>query len=134
MRLPSRKIHRFHVINPKTDRRHEQRFESQEDVLVRFEHTGRSFPGVAYDIGKKGLKLESNIPLESGMNLQVTFPKALGHVRAFGRVIWAHPIPNHTSFESGLSLDVWYGIIEGEHSWKTYKGHKPRKDRRLTSR
>ena len=116
-----RKLTRFYIINPVNDRRFEQRFESTENVLIRFERTGRSYPAVAYDISRRGARLESEAKLESGADVHIAFPKAPDHIRCFGRFVWARPFEEGNEYEGGVTIDGWYGIIEGAEFWKRYR-------------
>ena len=135
MKLQSqRKLTRFYVINPVSDRRFEQRFESREDLMIRFDRVGRSFPAVGYDISRRGIRIETAVRLEPGMELQLVFPEAPDHIRCFGRVVWARPFEDGYEYEGGVAVDAWYGVVEGEDSWKKYKGFRPKRDRRLLPR
>ncbi len=129
-----RKLTRFYVINPVTDRRREHRFESRESVVVRLERIGKTSPATAYDIGQTGLRLETLFPPEIGSDLQLVFPNTADHVRCFARVVWSRPLENRKSFESGLSIEEWHGFVEGGMSWKRYHGLNPKGERRQRKR
>lgn len=135
MRLSTpRKLTRFYVINPITDRRFEQRFESRQDVQIRFENSGHAVQAVACDVSKRGLRLETEIKLEPGRDIQVVFPDSPDHIRCFGHVVWSRPLEEGSNYESGISIDAWYGIVQGEDSWKRYRGIRPKHDRRQRPR
>jgi hypothetical protein len=123
-----RKLTRFYVINPISDRRVEQRFDSREDVLVRFPESGKIVTAVALDVGKSGLRLESDAEIVVGAELEVAFPKAVDHIRCFGRVAWTKPVG--TGRLAGVAVESWHGVVLGEESWTRYKGTGPKKDRR----
>lgn len=129
-----RKEPRFFIVNPNTDRRGEVRFESRESVVVRMLSTGKSLPGVAFDIGQKGLKLHlPDMPLpESGVQIQ--FPNFAENIQCFGHIIWTHPVEGQDIFEAGFVVESWLGIVEGGNSWKKLIGFKIKKDRRNQNR
>lgn len=123
-----RKLTRFYIINPISDRRTEQRFDAREDVLVRFPESGRVAPAVAVDVGKTGLRLETNAEVPVGVEVEIAFPKALDHIRCFGRIAWAKPATEGRV--AGVAIDSWHGVVLGEESWTRYKSPVPKKDRR----
>jgi hypothetical protein len=134
MALPSRKLPRFYIINPVNDRRLECRFESQEPVEVKDQHNGKTTSAIALEIGKQGLKLETSEFMDVGKNIQVEFHTTNDHVGCFGYIAWTRRKEEGDSFESGVSIDAWHGIIQGEESWKKFKGIKPKRDRRRKTR
>ena len=122
-----RKLTRFYIINPVGDRRLEQRFESREDVVVRFFPSGKMAAGVAHDIGQYGLRLDITQSIEQGAELEIAFPNAPDDVTCFGRVVWLHPLPEGKICETGVAVQVWHGIIEaGTPGWST-KAPNPKK-------
>lgn len=125
-----RKTPRFFIVNPLSDRRREARFESRESVVIRVQNTGKTFPAIAYDIGHKGIKLESKDLLKPDMTLQVAFPNSVDHVRCFGKTVWSKSLGKTHDFETGVVVEGWFGIVEGGASWQHYKGFKPKRDRR----
>ena len=131
---PHRKVTRFYVINPVGDRRIEKRFESRENVVIRQEEGGRMSPGVAFDIGRYGMKLEVELDLDMGAYIQVAFPKATDNARCFGRVVWSRPLKSAGTFEAGVSIDSWHGIVSGEETYKFHQGKSTKKDRRFVRR
>lgn len=130
MSSPARKVTRFYIINPISDRRVEARFEARESVIVRLEDTGKKFPATARDIGQRGLRLESDVPIEIESQIQVVFPNAQDNVQNYGRVVWAKYYEASKTYECGVAIDAWHGIVEGENSWKRFKGTQPKNDRR----
>jgi len=130
MKVENRKTPRFFIINPVTDRRMECRFESLETVDIRDEETGKTISGVASDIGRRGLKLESPTHLLVGNTIQVAFQDDIENVRCFGHVAWSKRKEDSSDYESGLQIDSWHGIILGPDSWKKFKGVKVKRDRR----
>lgn len=122
------------MINPEQDRRHEVRFVSRENVVIKMEPSGKTLPAVAFDIGEKGLKLAVNKPLEPGLRLQVAFPNSPDHVHCFGNVIWSRPDAAEFRHQVGVQIETWMGIVEGKNSWKKFKGFKPQHDRRNKKR
>lgn len=134
MRITSpRKLTRFYVINPIGDRRLEQRFESREDVVLKVSQTGKIFPSVAYDLGRYGLRLESEGMLQPGMDIEVAFPNTPDQVHCFGRVVWARAKTGHLS-EYGVAIEAWHGVVRGENSWSKFKGVRPKVERRQRPR
>jgi hypothetical protein len=123
-----RKLTRFYIINPISDRRTEQRFDAREDVVVRFPETGKVCPAVALDLARTGLRLESGAEMPVGADVEIAFPKAVDHIRCFGRIAWVKPGGNGTT--AGVAVDAWHGVVLGEASWTRYKGAAPKKDRR----
>jgi hypothetical protein len=89
---------------------------------------------VASDIGRMGLRLESDDLIEAGQDIEIVFPLAADHVRCFGRVVWCRRVSGSRSAESGVALDSWHGIVLGGNSWIRYKGAQPKRDRRSTPR
>ena len=135
MRQPShRKITKFFIVNPITDRRLETRFDSREEVLIRVQRTGQTFPGCALEIGKNGLKLESFNLLKPGVDLQIIFPKTTDQIRCFGKVVWGRKLEKTQDFEFGIAIESWYGIVSGNGSWKQLKGFRKKKERRQKPR
>lgn len=131
---PVRKLPRFYIINPVTDRRLEPRFESREDVVIRFDESGRTYPAVAHDIWRRGMKLECSVQLPVGAGVQIAFPNVPDHIRCFGRVVWCRAKEKSKDFENGVAIDAWHGIVEGEDSWKKFRGLKLKADRRAKQR
>jgi hypothetical protein len=134
MSSPARKITRFYIINPISDRRVEARFEARENVIVRLEDTGKKFPASARDIGQRGLRLESDTAVEIDTQIQVVFPNAQDNVQCYGRVAWTKYFESTKTYECGVAVDAWHGIVEGENSWKRFKGDQPKHDRRAGPR
>ena len=124
-----RKLTRFYIINPISDRRVEQRFEAREDVVIRFPESGKMGPATAVDVGKTGMRLETEMDLPVGCDVEIAFPKAVDHVQCFGRVAWVKPSGEKTRI-AGVAIDSWHGVVLGEESWTRYKGTAPKKDRR----
>jgi len=112
----------------------ETRFESKEDVVVRTLEENQTFPGRAYDIGQKGLKIEIAPQMKPQQNIQIAFPNSRDHVSCFGTVVWARSLAKTNDFEIGVLIHEWHGIVEGPHSWKPYKGFRIKKDRRVKPR
>lgn len=129
-----RKLTRFYVINPVGDRRLEQRFESKENVVLRLPQSGKVGPAVAFDVGRHGLRLESDAQLQTGMDVEVAFPNTPDQMRCFGRVAWVRERAFGKYFECGIAVDVWHGVISGENSWVTVKGAVPKSERRRKTR
>ena len=102
--------------------------------MIRILDTGRTLPGVAYEVGQKGLKLETQDLMGSGHNLEIAFPNTPEHVRCFARVVWCRPLGRTRDHETGVSIIDWHGIVKGDSSWKKFKGFKPKKERRTSSR
>jgi len=123
-----RKLTRFYIINPIGDRRVETRFESREDVMVRVCDNGALAPAVAVDVGKTGLRLETDAELMAGMEIEVAFPNAADSIRCFGRVAWVKPMG--TGRQAGVAVEAWHGVVLGEESWTKYKSVLPKRDRR----
>lgn len=130
----ARKLTRFYIINPITDRRVEQRFESRENVFVRMPQTGRSGPAVAYDIGRNGLRIECDWTVQSGMDIEVAFPNSTDNMKCYGHIVWCKERAFGKFYESGIAIDVWHGIVEGENSWTKVRGSKPKSERRAKNR
>ena len=124
-----RKLTRFYIINPVGDRRIETRFESREDVMIRFCETDALAPAVAVDVGKTGLRLETDAELMAGADIEVAFPNGADHIRCFGRVAWVKPM-GPKSRQAGVAVEAWHGVVLGEESWTRYKSALPKKDRR----
>ena len=112
----------------------ESRFESLEPVDIRDEETGHHYAGSAYDIGRKGLRLETDVALNVANSLQVEFRNSPDNIRCFGYVVWARPREEGRGFECGISIQAWHGIVQGQDSWKMYKGIRPKRDRRRKTR
>jgi hypothetical protein len=129
-----RKLTRFYVINPVGDRRLEQRFESREDVVVRVPQTGKVFPAVGYDVGQYGMRLESEGVLLADLYVEVAFPNTPDQVHCFGRVVWARNRSGSNSYECGIAIEAWHGIVRGASSWTKYKGIHPKPERRSRPR
>lgn len=127
-----RKLTRLFVAEPLRDRRREPRFESSENVVIRSED-GDSWmtQAVASDIGQRGLKLETAVPMEEGQHLQVAFPNNPDDVRCFGRVVWGGPSVSRGIYESGFEITAWYGVVDGANSWRKHRGSIPKRDRRF---
>src|SRR5438046_2682220 len=113
-----RKTPHFFIINPVKDRRVETRFEAQEPVQIRSEETGEVLSGSACEVGQYGMKLEAPELFPIGDRLQVAFPSTPDNVGCFGRVAWSRQSENGHSYEIGLAVDSWHGIVEGRQSWK----------------
>jgi hypothetical protein len=128
--LTTRKEPRFFVVNPITDRRLEFRFETSEEVHVRLEETREVFPALATEIGRYGMKIETNGILQEGTQIQVAFLNDPENIRVFGLVVWSKKKEDSSVHESGLVLDSWHGIVMGKDSWKKHKGILPKRDRR----
>ena len=129
-----RKLTRFYIINPVTDRRVEQRFESRENVFLRMPQTSRSGPAVAYDIGKNGLRMECDWMVQSGMDIEIAFPNSLDNMKCYGHVAWVKERAFGKFYECGIAIDVWHGIVGGENSWTNVRGAKPKAERRNKGR
>lgn len=127
-----RKLTRFYIINPISDRRMEQRFDSREDVLLRFLSNGNVAPAVALDVGKKGLRIETEGELFAGEDVEISFPRGTDHIRCFGQIVWVKPLG--TIRIAGVSVESWHGVVLGEDSWLRYKGVVSKKDRRAKKR
>ena len=129
----TRKPPRFFVVNAAKDRRLEFRFECRHPVLVVLENIPPHRPATAYDIGSHGLRLETDVPMDTGRQIQIAFPESRDGVVCFGRIAWSR---RHEEglFESGVALREWHGILEGAESWKIFKGIKPKRDRRQSPR
>ena len=134
MKPSPRKHFRYYIVRPASDRRLEQRFESREDVVVRLSEEGRVRPAVASDIGRMGLRLESEEPFEMGQIVEIAFPQSPDHVRAYGRIVWARRLPASRRTEAGVAVEAWHGVVMGASSWLRYKGGHPRRDRRSSPR
>ncbi len=131
---PHRKLTRFFIINPIKDRRLENRFESREDVDVRFEDSGLDFPAQAFDIGQYGLRLDTKRDLPMGSYVQIAFRHANDNIRCFGQLVWTAEKEEGPGFESGVAVESWHGIVHGSESWKDFRGFKPKRDRRRKPR
>jgi hypothetical protein len=129
-----RKHLRYYFVRPASDRRLEQRFESREDVVVRFTEEGRIRPAVASDIGRMGLRMESDEAFEMGQTVEIAFPQSVDHVRAYGRVVWSRRLPSSRRTEAGVAIEAWHGVVLGGQSWLRFKGAHPRRDRRANPR
>jgi hypothetical protein len=127
-----RKLTRFYVINPVGDRRLEQRFESREDVVLKVLQTGKLFPSVAYDLGRYGMRLETESVLHPSMDVEVVFPNTPDQVHCYGRVVWGRS--KSSGYEYGIAVEAWHGVIRGENSWAKYKGVRPKLERRVRPR
>jgi len=125
---------KFFIINPEKDRRYEGRFESFENVVVRIENTGQTFPAKAFDIGHFGLKLETHDSISPLYSLQIAFPNSPDHTRCFARAVWSREVGHTQTHETGVSVQSWLGIIAGDKSWEHHAGFRPKKDRRLKHR
>lgn len=134
MKPIARKLTRFYIINPVGDRRLEQRFESKEQVVLRFPLSGKMGPAVAYDIGKHGMRIETELQIQPGYDVEIAFPNSADHMQCFGRIVWAKPINGGKNFEGGVSIEVWHGVIQGENSWTSKKGTRPKAERRVRPR
>lgn len=135
MRLSTpRKLTRFYVINPIGDRRLEQRFESREDVVLKVSQTGKIFPSIAFDMGRYGMRLETEGLLQPGMEVEVVFPNTPDQILCYGRVVWGRSKGQSFKQEYGLAIEAWHGVVKGENSWTNYKGTKPKAERRQKSR
>ncbi len=134
MKSPARKHVRFYVVNPASDRRLEQRFESREDVVIRFIETGKVRPGVASDIGRTGLRLAVDGEIMKGDALEVVFPSSSDGVRCFARVAWTRAAAGPRDQEAGVAIEGWFGIILGGNSWLRFKNGRIKKDRRSSPR
>lgn len=130
----ARKITRFYIINPVGDRRMEQRFNSRESVVLRLPQTGKIGPATGYDIGRHGMRLETDWHIQPGMDVEVAFPNSADHMRCFGHVVWVQERAGGKFFECGISVDVWHGILAGENSWMAVKGSVPKDERRKKPR
>jgi hypothetical protein len=129
-----RKLTRFYIINPITDRRVEQRFESREQIFLRIPQIGRSGPAVAYDIGRSGLRLECDWNVQPGMDIELAFPNSTDNMKCYGNIVWCKERAFGKFFECGISIEVWHGIVEGENSWTKVRGAKPKPERRNKGR
>lgn len=135
MRSSSQRKHlRYYFVKPASDRRLEQRFESREDVAIRIPATGKIRRGVAGDIGRMGLRLETEEVMEMGDAIELVFPHSSDGVRCFGRVVWSRRLPGSRCAESGVAIEAWLGVILGENSWLRFKGAHLKKDRRSSPR
>lgn len=131
---PARKITRFYIINPIGDRRTEIRFQSTENVVIKFLDNDKVTPAMAHEVGQAGLRLESECELEVGQDIEVSFPKAPDHINCFGRIVWVKFHPGANMWTCGVAVESWHGIVAGSNSWMVYKGSAPQKDRRHTPR
>lgn len=129
-----RKLTRFYIINPIGDRRLEQRFESQEAVVLRVTQTGKVVPAIGFDIGRHGLRIETDWQLQPGTDVEISFPNTVDQMQCFGRVVWARNLSNGKLCQSGIVIEVWHGIVSGENSWIKVKGAKPKPERRNKAR
>lgn len=129
-----RKLTRFYVINPVGDRRLEQRFESREDVVLRVPQTGKVFPSVGYDVGRHGMRLETEGVVSPGMEIEVAFPNTPDQVHCYGRIVWGRARSSGRGNEYGIAVEAWHGVVRGENSWTKYKGVKPKAERRTRPR
>ncbi|MFN0118301.1 MAG: PilZ domain-containing protein [Elusimicrobiota bacterium] len=125
-----RKMTRFYIVNPITDRRTEQRFSSKESVVVKIEENSKVFPAIAFDVGRSGLRLEAWGEVVVGSYLQISFPNSPEHIRCFGQIVWSKRVDGKDYFIFGVSIGAWHGVVSGENSWKKYKGSNIQSDRR----
>ncbi|MCB4755819.1 MAG: PilZ domain-containing protein [Elusimicrobia bacterium] len=130
----ARKLTRFYVINPRSDRRGEDRFDAFQNAVVRCSGTEEMFPGVVLEVGQKGLRLLIKSSLAIGTDIEMAFPNTPDHVRCFGRVIWIKRRSNAGEIEVGVEVNAWHGIVQGPESWKKFKSPTPKKDRRQRPR
>lgn len=129
-----RKLTRFFIINPVTDRRLETRFESKENVDVRDEETEKVFPAIAFDIGRHGLRLETTEKTEIGKTYQIAFLETPDNIRCFAMAVWVKKREEGSGYETGLAISAWHGIVMGKESWEKFKGVKLKRDRRRKTR
>jgi len=132
----NRKMPRFFVINPNTDRRFEMRFYAKENVVIKLieKDERKMVTGVASEIGRRGIRLKTETALPEGGNIQIAFPNTPDHVNCFGRVVWSHPPKLGPGYESGVEVNAWHGITEGEYSFKRFLGNRAKADRRTRPR
>lgn len=130
----ARRFPRFYVINPLPDRRLDPRFDSSENVVMRFSESLAVYPAVAHEVSRRGLRLESSVRIELGTTVQISFPNAIDHIQAFGQVVWTRERPGKARFDSGVRVEAWHGIFMGRESWKKYAGIRPKGDRRARRR
>jgi hypothetical protein len=91
-------------------------------------------PAVGLDIGRYGMKIESDFDLEMGSYVQIAFPNSPDHERCFGRIVWSRPLKEAGRFEGGVSIEAWHGIVAGDESWKGHQGPRLKIDRRAKPR
>jgi hypothetical protein len=134
--MAQRKLTRFFVINPRPDRRIESRYSARSNVVVKLgeETTDKVMSAVAFEVGQFGMRLEISTKINPGTTVQVAFPNTLDNVRCFGRVVWTQISKAGPGYESGVSVENWYGITDGPASWKKFVGPHPKKDRRIIKR
>lgn len=130
----TRKAPHFFIINPIKDRRIEDRFESREPVQIRSEDSEATTAGIATEIGRHGLRLESSFHFDVGGMIQLAFPKSVDNVGCFGRIAWTRPLESGKGFVCGVSVESWHGIIQGPDSWKRLRSVQRRHDRRTKDR
>ncbi len=132
----ARKIPRFYVINPNTDRRFEMRFYAKENVVIRMGEGNerKMIPAVACEIGRRGIRLKTDVTLPEGAHIQMSFPNTPDHINCFGRVVWCHPPKMGSGFETGVEVNAWHGITEGEYSYRRFLNNRARTDRRTHPR
>ncbi len=116
------------------DRRLEQRFESREDVVIRVPSTGKVFTASGCDVGRHGMRLETEGFLQPSMDIEVAFPNTPDQVHCYGRIVWGKPRPGGKAYDYGVAIEAWHGIVRGENSWTRYKGVKPKQERRTRPR
>ena len=112
------------------------RFHSQEEVVLRRgdANADKVCTAIAFDIGKKGMKFETEGIMVEGQEIQVAFSNSPDNIRCFGQIIWSRPVNHGDGFESGLAISSWFGITQGANSFNRYQGPQPKKDRRDKSR
>ena len=91
-------------------------------------------PGVACDIGRRGVRIKTDHPLIEGASIQVSFPNSPDHINCFGRAVWCHPPKMGVGFETGIEVNAWHGITEGEYSYRRFLNNRARTDRRTRPR
>lgn len=131
-----RKLPRFFVVNPRSDRRMELRFYSREIVTARWVQEGekRMAPAVASDISKSGLRMRSDAAIPENARVQISFSTASDHISCFGAVVWARPAAAGHGHDFGVDISEWHGIVKGSRSYLRYLGNRKKFDRRQRPR
>lgn len=110
------------------------RTDSRFEVVIRLDEENKAYPAVASEVGENGVRIESDIPLIENTQIQVIFPHSPDNARCFGLIRWCKPFGEKPGFESGVRINKWYGIMDGEKSFRRFRGSKKKKDRRDTKR
>ena len=80
------------------------------------------------DIGRKGMRLETEAEMTVGVDVEIAFPRAVDNIRCFGQIAWVKPLGSGRI--GGVAVESWVGVVLGEESWTRYKSATPKKDRR----